>query len=64
MLGSNPSADPRTQTEAKGTVRVPGLLFSRKPSFGMGTKAINPFNKRPRSYSFQIVSVLKLASID
>ena len=50
MLGSNPSADSGTKTEAGCPFWHPVLSYIRSfPNFGIGTNAINPSTNRPRS---------------
>jgi len=46
LLGSNPSADPGTNTEGRAAVPNAARLFH---PFGIGTKAINPSGRSPES---------------
>jgi hypothetical protein len=56
MLGSNPSADPGTKTEAECPERALRFVYNLFPNFGIGANAINPSTKRPRSLFFLVVN--------
>jgi hypothetical protein len=52
MLGSNPSADPRTRPK-RGAIDGAPFFFFALSKLRDGTKAINPLMKSPVPYFFR-----------